>query len=157
MPIISVVWVISYYWWMVSYLIANSIQLQQALKLVHPNIPRDEPCWSRIVTSNMALKQGQKTRLNGDKLHTVFKMGYSKCQQGQGLLLWIYETTAYLKFRPGMYKLPTKPHCCSKSLKPFSLTHRICLCVSLSSFILCNPFVTSFFQSTPSGFTQQIL
>ena len=39
------------------------------------------------MTSNMALKQGQKTRLNGDKPHTVLKMGYSKCQQGQGLLL----------------------------------------------------------------------
>ena len=45
-PIIWVVWVISYGWWIVFYLLANSIQLQQALKLVHPNIPRN--CWSPV-------------------------------------------------------------------------------------------------------------
>ena len=30
-----------------------------------------KPCWSRILTSDMALKQGQKTRWNGDKQPTV--------------------------------------------------------------------------------------
>ena len=38
-----------------------------------------KPCWSRILTSDMAFKQGQKSRWNGDKPHTVLKMGYSKC------------------------------------------------------------------------------
>ena len=83
MPIIWVVWVMSYDWWMVSYTTSTkACPPKYSQKLL-------KACCIRILTSDVALKQGQKTRLNGDKPHTVLKTGYSKCQQGQGLLLWI--------------------------------------------------------------------
>ena len=69
MPSIWVVWVISYDWWMVSYLLANSIQLQQALKLLHPNIPRN--CWSPVGLEFWELTWPWNSR---DKRHTVLKM-----------------------------------------------------------------------------------
>ena len=81
MPSIWVVWVISYDWWMVSYLLANSIQLQQALKLLHPNIPRNCCCsenWHGLETAGT--KDQMKWR---QTTYCIKDAGYTKCQLHQ--------------------------------------------------------------------------
>ena len=127
MPSIWVVWVISYDWWMVSYLPANSIQLQQALKLVHPNIPRN--CWSPVGLEFWK-RHGLETAGTKDQMkwrqttYCIIKMRITLiANRGRAY------SSEYIKKPPhiwnsdqGCTNCPLRrPHCCSKSLKPFSL------------------------------------
>ena len=160
MPIISVVWVISYYWWMVSYLLANSIQLQQALKVVHPNIPRN--CWSPVGVELWQATFPWNRDKRPDKMATNHIL----------YLRWVTVNANRGRAYSSEYKKPPhiwhsdqgctncplrRPHCCSKNLKPFSLTHCICLYVHLFPVlffvILLSPFFFSqLHQVSPNRF-----
>ena len=104
-----------------------------------------KPCWIRILTSDMALKQqGQKTRWNGDKPHTVLKMPVTlNANRGRVYSSEYKKPPNIWNSDQGCTNCPLrKPHCCSKRLKPFSLTHifsytlYLSLCISFQFYSL---------------------
>ena len=99
-----------------------------------------KPCWIRILTSDMALKQqGQKTRWNSDKPHTVLKMPVTLNANRGRVYSSEYKKPPHIwNSDQGYTNCPLrKPHCCSKRLKPFSLTHIFSYALYLS---LCMSF-----------------